>query len=376
MLCVNQPKQPLWNMSLVTGTSSKRVSLMQTWIQETLQKFHDPNYCFIIAEAGVNHNGDLDLALDLVDIAARSGADAVKFQTFKPGELTGAFTPNVGYIDAVDAKPRDQLTKQLALDFECFRELKRCAEERGLLFLSTPDGYQSLDFLNDELDIPIIKIGSSEITHSRFLSAIGACGKPVILSTGISSIDEVRKAYKCVYEPLCVPITVLQCTSEYPAPDDEINIRAMHHIRDILGCNIGLSDHSIGNEAALASLALGASVVEKHFTFDVNAPGPDHQASLSPEELKQFVISMRRLSCMLGDGVKRPMLSELSNIKGVRRGVVAACNLKKGTVICERDLDFKRPFVGVNPDEASHFIGRKLNRSMKFEEPLTWNDLE
>ena len=342
----------------------------------SLKNFFDPDYCFIIAEAGVNHNGELKRALELVDIASDAGADAVKFQTFKPGELTGAFTPNVAYINTPNAKPRDQLTKQLALDFECFRELKRRAEDKGLLFLSTPDGYESLHFLNFELDVPIIKIGSSEVTHDQFLNAVGSCGKPVILSTGISTISEVRNAYKCVYEPHHVSVTVLHCTSEYPAPDNEINVKAMLHIGDVLGCNVGLSDHSIGNEAALASLALGASVIEKHYTFDVNAPGPDHQASLGPEEMKQFVVSMRRLSAMLGDGIKRPTPSELSNISGVRRGVVAATELKKGTVLCEKDLDFKRPFVGVNPAEVSNIVGRKLKREMKFEEPIKWDDLE
>ena len=144
---------------------------MKTWIKQAVQKFQDPNYCFVIAEAGVNHNGNLGLAFDLVDIAVASGADAVKFQTFRPGELTGAFTPNVAYINTANAKPRDQLTKQLALEFECFRELKRRAEDQGLLFLSTPDGFESLNFLNVELDVPIIKVGSSEVTYYQFLEA-------------------------------------------------------------------------------------------------------------------------------------------------------------------------------------------------------------
>jgi len=344
--------------------------------ETSLKNFLDPDYCFIIAEAGVNHNGDLGRALELVDIASDAGADAVKFQTFKPGELTGAFTPNVGYIDTADAIPRDELTQKLALDFELFREIQQRAEDRGILFLSTPDGYHSLRFLHEELNIPIIKVGSSEVTHDRFLKTIGACGKPVILSTGISTMEEVRNAYNWVHESHKAHVTVLHCTSEYPAPDEEINLRAMLQIREELGCSVGLSDHSTGSEAALASLALGASVVEKHYTFDVNASGPDHKASLGPGEIRTFVSSMRRLTHMLGDGVKRPMASELSNIKGVRRGIVAAGPLAAGTVLADTDFDFKRPFIGVNPAEAPKFVGRKLKRELKFEEPIAWSDLE
>ena len=254
---------------------------------------------YIIAEAGVNHNGDINLAKELIDVAYKSGADAVKFQTWKPGELTGEFSFKVNYLEkhTPESESRFELSKRLCLSYDDFRKLKLYSDKVGIQFLSTPDGFESLNFLVDELDIPIIKIGSTELNHILFLEAVGKKNRPVILSTGLGTLEEVHSAVNALRRGggKDLPITILQCTSEYPAPPDEMNIYVIKTFLKTFNLPVGLSDHSFGLEAAIAAVTLGSSVVEKHFTLDREMEGPDHAASLTPIELKEFVSVLRRV---------------------------------------------------------------------------------
>jgi N,N'-diacetyllegionaminate synthase len=334
---------------------------------------------YIIAEAGVNHNGDVNLAKKLIDIAFESGADAVKFQTWKPGELTGKFAFKVDYLDkhTSESESRFELSKRLCLPYDAFRKLKLYCEKVGIQFLSTPDGFESLNFLVDELGMPIIKIGSTELNHILFLEAVGRKGVPVILSTGLGTLDEVSLAIKALRcgGGRSLPITVLQCTSEYPAPPDEMNINVIKTYKNSFNLPVGLSDHSLGMEAAIASVALGSSVIEKHFTIDRDMDGPDHSASLNSSELKEFVSVIRRVKIMLGDGNKYPTKSERKNMSGIRRSVVAKGNLKSGVILKIDDLVCKRPGTGISPSEIMQLVGRELVRDLIKDEPINWEDL-
>jgi len=330
---------------------------------------------FIIAEAGVNHDGDVEKALEMVDVAARSGADAVKFQTFKPGECTGRFAFMTEYQKdgAQPDEDRYMMSARLALPYDDFRRIADYAEERGILFLSTPDGFESLDFLVDEMRIPRIKVGSTEVTNIPYLEAIGKKGLPVILSTGLSSIGEVEEALTALRGYGEIPVTVLHCTSEYPAPVDEINLKAMQTIANAFGVEVGFSDHSEGFEAGIAAVALGASVIEKHFTLDKELPGPDHKASLAPEELKAFVQAVRRTERLLGDGRKLPTARERENTASIRRSIVAGRPLSVGTVVSAEDLAFKRPGTGIAPAHHKDIVGMRLTMDLQEDEVITWS---
>ena len=334
---------------------------------------------YIIAEAGVNHNGDINLAKELIDVAYESGADAVKFQTWKPGELTGEFSFKVNYLEkhTPESESRFELSKKLCLSYDEFRELKLYCDKVGIQFLSTPDGFESLNFLVDELDIPIIKIGSTELNHILFLEAVGKKNRPVILSTGLGTLEEVHLAVNSLRRGggNNLPITILQCTSEYPAPPDEMNINVIKTFLKTFNLPVGLSDHSFGLEAAIAAVTLGSSVVEKHFTLDREMKGPDHAASLTPIELKEFVSVLRRVKIMLGDGIKVPTKTEIKNIEGIRRSVVANTHLKAGSILQMKDLICKRPGTGISPAEIQLLVGIKLKRDFIKDEPITWEDI-
>ena len=334
---------------------------------------------YIIAEAGVNHNGDINLAKELIDVAYESGADAVKFQTWKPGELTGEFSFKVNYLEkhTPESESRFELSKKLCLSYDEFRELKIYCDKVGIQFLSTPDGFESLNFLVDELDIPIIKIGSTELNHILFLEAVGKKNRPVILSTGLGTLEEVHLAVNALRRGggKDLAITILQCTSEYPAPPDEMNINVIKTFLKTFNLPVGLSDHSFGLEAAIAAVTLGSSVVEKHFTLDREMEGPDHAASLTPIELKEFVSVLRRVKIMLGDGIKAPTKTEIKNIEGIRRSVVANTNLRAGSILQMKDLICKRPGTGISPAEIQLLIGSKLKRDLIEDEPITWEDI-
>jgi N,N'-diacetyllegionaminate synthase len=334
---------------------------------------------FIIAEAGVNHNGDIKLAKQLIDIAHQAGADAVKFQTWKPGEITGRFAVKVAYLEnsTPEDESRFELSNRLCLPYDAFRELKLYCDNFGIQFLSTPDGFDSLNFLVDELDMPIVKIGSTELNNIPFLEAIGRKQRPVILSTGLGVLGEVDAAVRALQKTggVDLSVTILQCTSQYPAPVEEMNLKVLQTYAQAFGVPVGLSDHSIGNEASIAAVALGASVIEKHFTIDREMEGPDHAASLTPGELKNFVEALRRVVRMLGSGVKSPTPSEQANMIGIRRSVVAARDLEVGAVLKLSDLAFKRPGTGIAPAYGELLVGRRLARGLIEDEPIQWKDI-
>jgi len=335
---------------------------------------------FIVAEAGVNHNGDLHLAKKLIEQAHLAGADAVKFQTWKPGELTGRYAFKVPYLhkSTSDDESRFELSRRLCLPFEAFRELNTYCAKIGIQFLSTPDGFESLDFLVDELNMGIIKVGSTELNHIAFLESVGAKRRPVFLSTGLGTLAEVEMAVAALRRGggRDLPITVMQCTSEYPAPSEEMNLRVIDTYLKALQVPVGLSDHSMGYEASIAAIAFGASVIEKHFTLSRSMAGPDHAASLEPIELTQFIDGLRRVQTMLGNGVKGPTPVELKNMSGIRRSVVASRDLDEGTVLGDADLACKRPGTGVLPADMPKLIGLRINRAIAFDEPISWADVQ
>ncbi len=333
---------------------------------------------FIIAEAGVNHNGEINLAKKLIDTAIAAGVDAVKFQTFKPGEITGKYAVKVDYLAETSdaAESRFELSKKLCLSYENFIILKQYCDQRGIMFLTTPDGFESLDFVVDQLQVPIIKVGSSEANHLEFLTAVAKKNRPIILSTGMCTLGEVETAVNTIRQHTLPELVILHCTSEYPAPYNEVNLRAMVTMAQALHVPVGFSDHTEGFIAPIAAVALGAQVIEKHFTLDKSLPGPDHKASMNPVELTQLVEAIRTTEKVLGDGLKRPSTSELRNIVGIRRGVVAARDISKGTIITREMLAAKRPFVEISPNELNLLIGMTLNRNLKEDEPIHWKDVK
>lgn len=333
--------------------------------------------CFIIAEAGVNHNGDLEMARCLVDLAVEAGADAVKFQTFKAEKVISAHAPKAAYQIQTTGSSESQLdmAKRLELPFDAFRELHDHCRERGILFMSTPFDEESADFLA-ELGVPLFKIPSGEITNIPFLTHIARKGKPMIVSTGMCTLEEVEAAVRVVEEMGNRELVLLHCTSSYPADPAESNLRAMETMRSVTGLPVGYSDHTPGIEVALAAVALGACVIEKHFTMDRNLPGPDHRASLEGPELCAFVAGIRRVESALGNGVKRPSPTELDTRNVARRSIVAGKDLQAGIVLGVEDIAIKRPGTGIPPSELQKVVGRRLVRSIQRDQLLSWEDLE
>lgn len=331
---------------------------------------------FIIAEAGVNHNGDINIAKKLVDVAVECGADAIKFQTFKAYESTGSFAEKAQYQKENDPVKESQLEMigKLELPFENFREIQSYCKEKGIIFISTPDGIESLNYLIS-LNVPLIKIGSTEITNYEFLEKTAKTGKPIILSTGMSTLGEVEKSLDVIYSTGNRNVKLMHCTTDYPTSVDEVNLRAMVTMRDAFKVSVGLSDHTIGFEAAVAAVALGAEFIEKHITLDRNLNGPDHKASMPPHEFKEYVIHIRNTEKLLGDGIKRPTEREKNIMKQVRRSILVDFDLKKGTTIEKNMLTYKRPGNGIKPELAYLLIGRKLKRNLKKDEIIQWKDV-
>jgi len=331
----------------------------------------------IIAEAGVNHNGSVVLAKQLIDAAADAGVDYVKFQTWITEDIIDINAPKAQYQLNNDGNSSQfEMLKRLELSFDDFRELKRYCGKAGVKFLSTPDDYRSLDFLADELQLALIKVGSGEVTNIPFLRRIGAKRKDIILSTGMATLEEVKVAYGTLKQAGAESITLLHCTSNYPAPYDSINLKAMLHIKDVFGADVGYSDHTMGNEVALAAVALGAVVIEKHFTTDVNLPGPDHKASMSPEELKSLVLQIRHIEQALsGDGIKSPHASELETKKVVSRGIYLNRDVQAGEVITHNMLIMKRPVGEVPAGMYDQVIGKKIRNTLKKGTALKLKDI-
>jgi N-acetylneuraminate synthase/N,N'-diacetyllegionaminate synthase len=332
---------------------------------------------FVIAEAGVNHNGDLDLARRLVDVAAGAGADAVKFQTFAAERVAAREAPKAEYQRQTTSadESQQQMLRRLELSPAAHRELQAHARSRGVVFLSTPFDEASADLL-DALDVPAIKIGSGEVTNLPFLEHVARKGRPVILSTGMSSLDEVGAAVAAVRETGNRDLILLHCVSEYPARAGDANVRAMLTLADTFRTPVGYSDHTPGLEVALAAVALGAAVIEKHFTVDRTLPGPDHRASLEPAQLTELVRSIRVVEQALGDGIKAPTAGELGNRIVARRSLAAAVDLPAGLALTRESLCALRPATGISPASLPAVLGRKLTRARRAGELIAWSDLE
>ncbi len=306
----------------------------------------------IIAEAGVNHNGDMKLACQLIDAAAEAGVDLVKFQTFTADKLVTAYAEKADYQNNANDAGESQhaMIRRLELTREMHEALIEHCESREVRFFSTGFDLSSIDLLM-ELGQDSFKIPSGEITNLPYLRHVGQYGKPVIMSTGMATLDEVGVALGILEQAgtLREHITVLHCNTEYPTPMVDVNLRAMLTIRDSFGVQVGYSDHTLGIEVAIAAVALGATVIEKHFTLDRKLPGPDHKASLEPEELKAMVNSIRNIEKAMGDGVKRPTSSEAKNKPIARKSLVAACAIRAGEIFSETNLAVKRPGTGISP---------------------------
>ncbi|MBP3295737.1 MAG: N-acetylneuraminate synthase [Lachnospiraceae bacterium] len=327
--------------------------------------------CLIIAEAGVNHNGEVEQALRLCEAAKESGADVVKFQTWITEKLLTTKVAQAAYqIDNTGiVETQFDMLKKLELSQEDFRKIKEYCDEIGLVFASTADEQDSLDFLLD-LGIPFIKIGSGEIGNVPYLRYMGTKGVPVILSTGMSGLGEVEQSIQALREGGAKEITLLHCTSNYPCEAVNVNMKAMHTLRNAFRLPVGYSDHTLGAEAAIAAVAYGATVIEKHFTLDRNLPGPDHAASTEPEDFKKMVESIRRTEMMLGDGIKHPTTDEQLVSKVVRKRIVAGREIKSGEIFTEENLCVKRNDSGVGALYWDKVLGKRANRNYNPDEGI------
>ena len=331
---------------------------------------------FIIAEAGVNHNGDMNLAMKLIEAAKETGADCIKFQTWVTDELMTPDAPKADYQVSNDGTGSQyDMAKRLELSFENFTLLKQHAEKIGVLFLSTPDESISLNFLADELKLPIIKVGSGEVNNLLFLKEIGRKKLPVILSTGMSYLADVEKAYYTLIENGAPHISLLHCTSEYPAPFESVNLKAMQTLQQVFQTTVGYSDHTQNIEISIAAVAMGAQIIEKHFTLDKSLPGPDHKASLDPAEFTQMVKCIRNVEKAIGNGIKKPNASELTTKKVVGKGLYAKHKMAKGATITENDLVGKRPETEISILYADIIIGKKLKNDIEKGEPFSLNGI-
>jgi N,N'-diacetyllegionaminate synthase len=327
----------------------------------------------IIAEAGVNHNGDLTIARQLIDVAAESGADLVKFQTFSADRLVTTKARKADYQNETTGSAESQhaMIRRLELNRDMHEALIAHCRSCGIGFFSTGFDVESLDLLM-KLGLERFKIPSGEITNLPYLRHVGACGKPLILSSGMATLGEIEAALNVLNEAGTPRenTTVLHCNTQYPTPMADVNLKAMLTIRDAFGVAVGYSDHTIGIEVPVAAVALGATVIEKHFTLDRSLPGPDHRASLEPGEFKAMVKAIRNIEEALGDGLKRPSPSEENNKAVVRKSLVAACDIRAGEVFSEANLAAKRPGTGVSPMRWDEVLGRRAPRGFAADDEI------
>jgi len=326
---------------------------------------------FIIAEAGVNHNGSKKLAKQLIDVAAEAGADAVKFQTFRAEKLVSKSAQKADYqkITTDGEESQFDMIKKLELDIDTHRELISYCNKKDIMFLSTPFDLDSIDLLND-LGIDIFKIPSGEITNLPYLRKIGGLNKKIVLSTGMSSISDIEAALNVLIKSGTKKenITVLHANTMYPTPLKDVNLKAMQTIGLTFDVAYGYSDHTLGIEVDIAAVALGATVIEKHFTLDKNMEGPDHKASLEPNELKKMVSSIRNIEIALGSTIKKPSKSEIPNMAIARKSIVASCNIKKGEYFSKDNLAIKRPGTGISPMRWNDILGTRAIREYNEDE--------
>jgi len=331
---------------------------------------------FIIAEAGVNHSGSLEMAKRLVDAAVEAGADAVKFQTFNAKKVVSSHAPKAAYQKSTTDPVESQLEmmRRLELPYEAFRALKAYCDQCGILFMSTPFDEDSVDFL-DSIGVPVFKIPSGEVINHPFLKYVAQKDKPLIMSTGMSYLSEVDEAVRVIKNTGNDQLVVLHCVSNYPADPADVNLRAMQTMATAFQVPVGYSDHTLGIEIALAVVAMGACVIEKHFTLDRDLPGPDHRASLEPPELKAMVDGIRKVEQALGDRRKMPASSEADTRCVARRSIVLREDAPEGTLIQASMLTALRPASGIPPNMVSYVVGREAVRPLKAGTLLQWGDL-
>jgi N-acetylneuraminate synthase/N,N'-diacetyllegionaminate synthase len=331
--------------------------------------------CFVIAEAGVNHNGEVKLAHRLIDAAADAGVDAVKFQTFDPDQVAAPAAVKADYQIEATGEEGAQLDmlRRLTLPPPAYRELARHAADRGLIFLSTPFDRSSADFLR-ELGVPAFKVSSGDVTNHPFLEHLARAGLPLLLSTGMSTLEEVARAVEVIRACGASSLALFHCVSNYPAAPGDCNLRAMETMRSAFGAPVGWSDHTDGIDISIAAVALGANLLEKHFTLDRNLPGPDHKASLEPDELRDMVSAIRRVEAALGDGVKRPVEAEIPIAVIGRRSLFWRTSLPVGALVTPDNLTALRPATGISPAEQASLVGRRLARAVQAGEAVQWDD--
>jgi N,N'-diacetyllegionaminate synthase len=315
----------------------------------------------IIAEAGVNHNGDVNIAIELVDEAAKSGADYVKFQTFKAENLVTEYAKKAKYQqqNGESGQTQYQMLKELELNEQSYQLIIKRCKQKNIGFLSSAFDLQSIEYLS-KFKLPFIKIPSGEITNLPYLRKVASLNSKIFLSTGLSNMNEIENALSILIKSGAkkTEITVLHCNSEYPTPFEDVNLNAMKTIGEKFNVNVGYSDHTIGTCVPIAAVALGASVIEKHFTLDKNLVGPDHSASLEPKEFRSMVESIRSIEVAMGNGIKKISTSEKKNLKSIRKSIVASRLIKKGELFSEDNIDIKRPGNGVSPMKWDQVLGK------------------
>jgi len=326
------------------------------------KKIGDGEPTFIVAEAGINHNGEVEIGKKLIEEAAKAGADAVKFQSYQ----TELFVSRT-------SKHYD-VFKKLELSEDEFRELSKYAKKHKLIFLSTPLNLEYVDILND-IGVPAFKVASSDLTFFPLLEKIAETRKPVILSTGMSTLSEIHEAVDFLKENGAKEITLLHCVSAYPTPFEEVNLKVIPVLKNMFKVPVGYSDHTLGVEVSIAAVALGANLIEKHFTLDKNMPGPDHKLSADPEEFKNMVASIRTIESALGDGCKRVMPSEKDARIHGRRSIVAKIPLKAGDLLTKDRIAYKRPGTGIETKFLNLILNRKLKKNKNADDVITWDDL-
>ncbi len=324
----------------------------------------------VIAEAGVNHNGDINLAKELIDTAHEAGADYVKFQTGLPKNVISKFAPKAEYQKINTGKEDDsqlEMANGFAFQYETFGVLKEYAEGVGIKFLSTPFDIESTNYLHS-IGMGLWKIPSGEITNLPYLRNIAKFGEPIIMSTGMCTMSEVRDAYSILKENGATQIALLHCTTDYPTAYEDVNLKAMESLKNEFGCEVGYSDHTRGIEVPIAAVAMGATIIEKHFTLSRSLPGPDHKASLEPNELKAMISCIRNVEKSMGDGNKEPRLSEIPNIVVARKSIVAKRKINKGETFTEENLTTKRPGNGISPMRWNDIVGKTAIRDFDEDE--------
>jgi len=331
---------------------------------------------FIIAEAGVNHNGSLGLAKRLVKIAALAGADAVKFQTFKTDELVTQYAAYAKYQKRITSLRASQyeMLKSLELSHKTFQKLSEYSKQAGIMFLSTPFDFESADFL-EQLGVPAFKLSSSDVTNLPLLEHIAKKHKPILLSTGMSSMQEIKEAVNAIRFQGNKDIILLQCTSGYPVDPRFVNLRVISTLKEAFSLPVGFSDHSLSTVIPSAAVALGACVVEKHFTIDRNLPGSDHKASLEPDQLREMIKHIREVETALGSSIKKIVSTELDTRKVARRSVVARVPMPKGTLIKGEMLAFKRPGTGLAPKYFYKIVDTRAKFNIKKDEQISLEDI-